>query len=72
MERIEENQESAMRLWRDTGNGESWFALRLSDGAVYMISYSKMEENGLMKTVLSKWEIKRIGISLETWVAQCE
>lgn len=42
--RIEENQRSAMTLWRETGNGNGWFALKLSDGSVYMLSLSTIEE----------------------------
>lgn len=72
MERIEENQFSAMSLWKSTNNGESWFALRLNDGAVYMISFSDMEVNMLTKTALSEREIKTLGVSLEEWVKQCE
>ena len=72
MERIEENQYSAMSLWKSTNNGESWFALRLNDGAVYMISFSDMEVNMLTKTALSEREIKTLGVSLEEWVKQCE
>ena len=43
MERIEENQSSAMVLWRETGNGEGWFALKMSNAAVYFIPFSKLE-----------------------------
>lgn len=72
MERIEENQFSAMTLWKDTGNGEGWFALRLMNGAIYMISFSNMEANTLMKTVLSEREIKVLGEPLGEWVSKCK
>ena len=72
MERIEENQFSAMSLWKSTNNGESWFALRLNNGAVYMISFSDMEVNMLTKTALSEREIKTLGVSLGEWVAKCK
>lgn len=72
MERIEENQYSAMSLWKSTNNGESWFALRLNNGAVYMISFSDMEVNMLTKTALSEREIKTLGVSLGEWVAKCK
>lgn len=39
LSRIEDNQHSAMQRWRDCGNGEGWFALKLSDGDIYMMSY---------------------------------
>ncbi len=72
MERIEENQLSAMSLWKYTNNGESWFALRLNNGAVYMISFSDMKVNMLTKTVLSEREIKALGVPLGEWVAKCK
>ena len=72
MERIEENQSSAMFLWRETGNGEGWFALRMTNGAVYFLPFSKLESMSLLKTVLSASEIRRFGIPLGKWVEQCE
>ena len=72
MERIEENQSSAMFLWRETGNGEGWFALRMTNGAVYFLPFSKLESLSLLKTVLSASEIRQFGVSLGEWVEQCE
>lgn len=72
MVRIEENQSSAMTLWRDTGNGEGWFALRLTDGTVWFIPFSKLEDLSIIKSVLSTSEIKEYGIPLERWVELCE
>lgn len=72
MERIEENQSSAMFLWRDTGNGEGWFAMKMTNGAVFLIAFSKLEELSLTKTVLSESEIKKHGIPLREWVEKCE
>lgn len=72
MSRIEENQYSAMTLWRSTGNRECWFALRLANGAVYMISFATMKGNMAQKTVLIEKEIRMLGVPLREWVAQCE
>lgn len=72
MERIEENQSSAMFLWRETGNGEGWFALRMTNGAVYFLPFSKLESLSLLKTVLSASEIRQFGVPLREWVEQCE
>lgn len=66
--RIEENQYSAMTLWRDTGNGEGWFALKMSSGEVYMISLSTMVDFSFTQTVLSKRDIQNHGMPLEEWV----
>ena len=72
MERIEENQSSAMFLWRETGNGEGWFALRMTNGAVYFLPFSKLESLSLLKTVLSASEIRQFGVPLREWGEQCE
>ena len=37
--RVEPNQESAMKLWMDKGNTYVYFALKLNDDSVYMMSY---------------------------------
>lgn len=68
--RIEENQLSAMTLWRDTGNGDGWFALKMNGGAVYMIPLSVMEIYSRTKTILSRLDIQTVGILLEEWVIE--
>ena len=72
MERIEENQASAMLLWRETGNGEGWFAMKMTNGAVFFIPFSKLEDLSWTKKVLSAAEIRAHGIPLGEWVEQCE
>ena len=72
MERIEENQFSAMSLWKETGNGEGWFALRMRNGAVYLIPFTLLQDLSATKTVLSGSEIRQAGIRLGEWVSQCK
>ena len=72
MERIEENQSLAMMLWRETGNGEGWFALKLNNGEVFFLTFSLLEELSLTKHALSESEIRRYGVTLGKWVSQCE
>ena len=72
LNRVEENQVSAMFRWRETGNGQSWFALRMSTGEVFFISFSKIERMSLMKTVLSTSEIKTLGVPIREWVSRCK
>ena len=72
MERVEENQALAMMLWRETGNGEGWFALKLNNGEVFFLTFSLLEELSLTKHSLSESEIRRYGITLGKWVSQCE
>lgn len=72
MERIEENQFCAMTLWRETGNGEGWFAMELNDGTVYMLSLSHLEAFiADERTTLSERFIKH-GFPLQEWVRLCK
>lgn len=68
--RIEENQYSAMTLWRDTGNGEGWFALKMSSGEVYMIALSTMIDFSITQKVLSQRDIQNSGLPLKEWVVR--
>lgn len=65
--RIEENQHYAMRLWKDCGNIEPWFALETSQG-IYMIPYSILEELSKNSSELRINSIQIYGVSLERWV----
>lgn len=71
-ERIEENQFSAMSLWHETGNGHGWFALRLTNGSVYMIPFLDMAARMLVKATLDANEIRTLGWTLREWVSQCK
>lgn len=72
MERIEENQLSAMSLWKETGNGEGWFALRMRNGTVYFFSLTVLRGLFSLKTVLSASEIRAVGIPFGEWVSKCK
>ena len=71
-DRIEENQFSAMSLWHETGNGHGWFALRLTNGSVYMIPFLDMAARMLVKATLDANEIRTFGWPLREWVIQCK
>lgn len=67
LNRIEENQQSAMQHWVDTGNEEAWFALKI-ENSIVMMRYSDLM---LLKTVqssLNKSEILKHGVMFEKWV----
>lgn len=40
LDRVEENQESAMKLWQSCGNRGAYFAIRIADGSTYMVPFS--------------------------------
>ena len=70
LDRIEPNQDSAMKLWEMVGNGIGWFALKIDDG-IYMINYPNMIYWQKRQSNFNKDEIKSIGIPLREWIKSC-
>ena len=72
--RIEENQDLAMELWQECGNGIGWFALKISDtdNQIYMISHYTMKAYRNQQSSLSAKEIFELGIPIEKWVKKCK
>ena len=66
--RIEPNQVNAMTLWRETGNGNGFFALKLNDGSVYILTFYQMQELSALKSALSRTDIIEYGSPLEDWL----
>ena len=71
LDRIEENQYSAMRLWRQTGNGEGWFALLLTNGEIWFLSLADMESFMLNRKSIYLPDIRQCGLPMEAWVLKC-
>ena len=69
--RIEENQDLAMELWKECGNGLGWFALLLGD-EIYVMSHSAMKLLSRRIKALSADKIRHIGIPFEKWVTRCK
>ena len=72
LSRVEDNQELAMSLWSERGNGQAWFALQIPTGEIYMIPHIWMMSLKRKKAYLSFSEIQEIGISLGKWVVECK
>ena len=72
LSRIEENQDLAMDLWNDCGNGIGWFALKTTDDNIYMISHYVMKAYQDRKYSLSAKEIFELGLPIEKWVKKCK
>lgn len=70
--RIENNQHTAMTLWKQSGNGYGWFAFRLSDNSIFMIDHNLMIALSMSQCSISKDLITRYGIPLERWLVKCE
>ena len=68
LSRIEPNQQTAMTMWTLSGNDTGWFALKLTDGNIYMLSYNTLDflkQSG--KASLNKDEIIAMGHEFEDW-----
>lgn len=46
--RVEENQEGAMTLWEMRGNTECYFALKDSNGEIYMLHYDDIQSRQMV------------------------
>lgn len=68
--RIEENQHYAMELWKECGNGDGWFAVKMGND-VYMLSHSKLMALSKTKSSLNSTGIREQGITLEGWLRLC-
>lgn len=68
LSRIEENQHNAMTLWRDTGNRQGMFAIRIQ-GIVILVSHlmiALLKENGTKQ--IKDVELLQHGIRFEHWI----
>ena len=72
--RIEENQDLAMELWKECGNGIGWFALKIGEfeSQIYMISHYTMKAYRNKQKSLSAKEILELGTPIERWVMKCK
>lgn len=71
LSRVEENQDLAMDLWNDKGNGQGWFALKIKD-EIYMIPHFCIKAYMKQQSTLSVDEITTLGKPLDKWVARCK
>ena len=44
LSRIEGNQEGAMTLWEARGNLHCYFAMKLTDGSIYMVHFNELNQ----------------------------
>lgn len=65
--RIEENQRSAMELWRECGNGEGWFALQFS-GQIYMVDIASMDNCQRLHSSMTEELASTYGVYLGEWL----
>ena len=72
LSRMEENQDLAMELWEECGNGQGWFALKVPTGEIYMIPHLNIKAYQQRQSVLSFAEIHELGKPIERWVERCK
>ena len=72
LSRVEDNQELAMNLWNERGNGQAWFALQVPTGEIYMLPHWCILGFKRTKSYLSFDEIHEMGKPLGKWVTLCK
>jgi Holliday junction resolvase len=72
LSRVEENQDLAMDLWNERGNGQGWFAFKLPTNEIYMIPHVCIKALMVSQSTLSCSEISQMGKTLDKWVAKCK
>ena len=74
LDRIEANQETAMTLWEESGNGPGWFALKHED-QVFMFPLIVLlaERNyGLSHVEIKDLMERKQGLTLDKWIKKCK
>lgn len=69
--RMEENQDLAMALWQECGNGQGWFAMKLPTGDIFMLPHIVVKASKHTQSYLTPAEIFEIGKPIEKWVMKC-
>lgn len=72
LRRVEDNQELAMGLWNDRGNGQAWFAMKLPNDEIYMLPHICILAFKQTQSILSFSEIHELGKPLGKWVKWCK
>lgn len=68
LNRMEENQDMAMSLWDECGNGQGWFAIKLPNDDIFMLPHFYIKAKRHTQSYLSAAEIFEDGKPLEKWV----
>lgn len=71
LNRMEGNQDLAMSLWNECGNGQGWFAMKLPTDEIYMCCHQVIKAYRVYQSYLSIAEIVQICTPIEKWVMKC-
>ncbi len=72
LRRVEENQVTAMTLWKECGNGQGWFALKIPTGDIYMLPFVCVMGYKHTRSSMSFAEINEVGKPLDAWAKRCK
>ena len=72
LSRMEENQDLAMDLWHERGNGQGWFAIKLPTNEIYMIPHFCIKAYRSQRSTLTSSDISTLGKPIEKWVMRCK
>ena len=71
LRRVEENQDLAMRLWNECGNGAGWFAMKLPNDDIFMVPHFVIRAYQSRGSYMTASEIFEAGKPIEKWVMKC-
>ena len=67
--RIEDNQHTAMKAWKESGNKKGWFALLCSDH-IFMLDYDTLKRLSETQSSISYSEMCFYGCVLNEWMVR--
>jgi Holliday junction resolvase len=70
-DRIEDNQDLAMKLWGECGNGQGWFAMKLPTDDIIMLPHFALKAWSFDHSHMTLSEIVEMGKPIEKWVMKC-
>ncbi len=70
LSRVEDNQNLSMELWKECGNGEGWFAVKV-ESQIYMLPHFTVRALQNQQAAISPKDIFECGKPLGRWVKQC-
>lgn len=68
--RVEDNQDLSMDLWKECGNGEGWFAVKV-ESQIYMLPHFTVKVYQNQQSAMSPKDIFECGKPFDKWIKQC-
>ncbi len=68
--RVEDNQDLSMDLWKECGNGEGWFAVKV-ESQIFMLLHFTVRAYRNQQSAMSPKDIFECGKPLDKWIKQC-